>query len=449
MTDDSEPNKVDGKKHSKEEKLQSYFITRMEKYLNAKGRNIIGWDEILEGGLAPNATVMSWRGVEGGLTAAKAGHNAIMTPGAYMYLDQYQENPEIAPTTIGGYATLKKVYGYNPVPDDADALVKKHIIGLQGNIWNEYMPTTDRRDYQAFPRALAIAETAWTQNGRKNWNSFRQRVESDFARMDIIGVKACRNFFDVNIHTRGNGKSGLNVTLETDVPNAEIHYTTNGTEPTNQSTRYTQPFLLHGNLSLKAATFRNGKRLGSITSKPLYGNLISGHSFTVTPGAGWMTGDIWDENHVLGSDKQTFGLTNGKRGYRQSYTPWVSFGMNESCKEVIFTTDLGKTESISKVVFGTLHNPAYKALPAGKAVVEISTDGVNYKKVAEETFRRQLPENGRKAFTDEVIFAASDARYVRLTIQNGGTLRNGIDYRKDNGPATIQANLYLDEIEVY
>ena len=239
------------------------------------------------------------------------------------------------------------------------------------------------------------------------------------------------------------------MTLETDVPNAEIHYTTNGTEPTNQSTRYTQPFLLHGNLSLKAATFRNGKRLGSITSKPLYGNLISGHSFTVTPGAGWMTGDIWDDNHVLGSDKQTFGLTNGKRGYRQSYTPWVSFGMNESCKEVIFTTDLGKTESISKVVFGTLHNPAYKALPAGKAVVEISTDGVNYKKVAEETFRRQLPENGRKAFTDEVIFAASDARYVRLTIQNGGTLRNGIDYRKDNGPATIQANLYLDEIEVY
>ena len=449
LTDDSEPNKVDGKKHSKEEKLQSYFITRMEKYLNAKGRNIIGWDEILEGGLAPNATVMSWRGVEGGLTAAKAGHNAIMTPGAYMYLDQYQENPEIAPTTIGGYATLKKVYGYNPVADDADALVKKHIIGLQGNIWNEYMPTTDRRDYQAFPRALAIAETAWTQNGCKNWNSFRQRVESDFARMDIIGVKACRNFFDVNIHTRGNGKNGLNVTLETDVPNAEIHYTTNGTEPTNQSTRYTQPFLLHGNLSLKAATFRNGKRLGSITSKPLYGNLISGHSFTVTPGAGWMTGDIWDDNHVLGSDKQTFGLTNGKRGYRQSYTPWVSFGMNESCKEVIFTTDLGKTESISKVVFGTLHNPAYKALPAGKAVVEISTDGVNYKKVAEETFRRQLPENGRKAFTDEVIFAASDARYVRLTIQNGGTLRNGIDYRKDNGPATIQANLYLDEIEVY
>ncbi len=125
LKDDVTPNVIDGKKHTKEEKLQSYFITRMEKYLNSKGRNIIGWDEILEGGLAPNATVMSWRGVEGGMNAAKAGHNAIMTPNPYAYLDQYQEEPEIAPVTIGGYNTLKKTYSYNPVPDDADDLVKK------------------------------------------------------------------------------------------------------------------------------------------------------------------------------------------------------------------------------------------------------------------------------------------------------------------------------------
>lgn len=126
----------------------------MEKYLNGKGRNIIGWDEILEGGLAPNATVLSWRGVEGGLNAAKAGHNAIMAPMPYAYLDFYQEDPEIAPTTIGGYTTLKKTYSYNPVPDDADELVKKHIIGMQGNLWREYMKTSDRVDYQAFPRAM-------------------------------------------------------------------------------------------------------------------------------------------------------------------------------------------------------------------------------------------------------------------------------------------------------
>ena len=134
--------------------MQSYFVTRMEKYLNSKGRNIIGWDEILEGGLAPNATVMSWRGVEGGMNAAKAGHNAIMTPNPYVYLDYYQEEPEIAPTTIGGYNTLKKTYSYNPVPDDADELAKKHIIGIQGNIWREYMQTSERTDYQAFPRAM-------------------------------------------------------------------------------------------------------------------------------------------------------------------------------------------------------------------------------------------------------------------------------------------------------
>ena len=133
LKDDTTPSKTDGIKHSKEDKLQSYFVTRMEKYLNGKGRNIIGWDEILEGGLAPNATVMSWRGVEGGMNAAKAGHNAIMTPNPYVYLDYYQEEPEIAPTTIGGYNTLKKTYSYNPVPDDADELAKKHIIGIQGN----------------------------------------------------------------------------------------------------------------------------------------------------------------------------------------------------------------------------------------------------------------------------------------------------------------------------
>ena len=144
------------KNHTAEDRLQSYCMTRIEKFLNSKGRRIIGWDEILEGGLAPNATVMSWRGVEGGLNAAKAGHNAIMTPNPYAYLDQYQEEPEIAPVTIGGYNTLKKTYSYNPVPDDANELVKKHIIGVQGNIWTEYMPGNDNRDYQAFPRACLL-----------------------------------------------------------------------------------------------------------------------------------------------------------------------------------------------------------------------------------------------------------------------------------------------------
>ena len=259
LKDDTTPNAIDGKKHTKEEKLQSYFITRMEKYLNSKGRNIIGWDEILEGGLAPNATVMSWRGVEGGITAAKAGHDAIMTPSPYAYLDQYQEEPETAPTTIGGYQTLKKTYSYNPVPDDADELVKKHIIGVQGNIWNEYMQSDERRDYQAFPRAVALAETGWTQNDRKNWNSFRSRMVEDFERMDAMNVKACRNFFDVNINTHVYDGT-LKAVLETFYPDAEIRYTLDGSEPTEQSALYEQPFELDKTTLIKAKGFKEGLR---------------------------------------------------------------------------------------------------------------------------------------------------------------------------------------------
>ncbi|WP_321332769.1 glycoside hydrolase family 20 protein [uncultured Bacteroides sp.] len=450
LKDDVTPNLIDGKKHTKEEKLQSYFITRMEKYLNSKGRNIIGWDEILEGGLAPNATVMSWRGVEGGINAAKAGHDAIMTPGTYVYLDHYQEDPEFAPTTIGGYTTMKNTYNYNPVPDNADDLVKKHIIGLQGNIWTEYMSTDERKDYQTYPRAAAIAESAWTLNRNKDWNNFRQRMTGDFQRMDVMHVKACRNFFNVNINTHADKEGLLKVVLETDSPNATIHYTTNGSNPTVNSSLYAQPFPLKEYIHLKAAVFKEGKMLGDICTKKLYGNLISGKKYTVTPHPGWMTGDIFGENDVLGADSTTFGLTNGKRGNNASYTPWVSFKMDEACNnEVIFAVDLKEPQKISKIIFGTLFNPAYKVLPAKEAIVEVSTNGTEYKRIAEKNFVRQLPKNGRKAYTNSLTFEPTSIRYIKLTIKNGGMLRNGIDCRKDSQEEAVPGDLFLDEIEVY
>ena len=450
LKDDTTPNVVDGKKHTKEEKLQSYVITRMEKYLNSKGRNIIGWDEILEGGLAPNATVMSWRGVEGGITAAKAGHNAIMTPNPYVYLDHYQEDPEFAPTTIGGYNTLKKTYSYNPVPDDADELVKKHIIGLQGNIWNEYIQNDERRDYQTFPRAIAIAETGWTENKNKNWNSFCQRMVAEFERMDIMQVKACRNFFDVNINTHVDTNTGvLNVVLESFYPNADIRYTTDGSKPTEKSERYTQPFALTGHLDLKAAVFNKNERLGKISHKPLYGNLISGKRFTTTPAMGWTKGDVVNEYDVLGMDSTTLGLTNGKRGNNASHTPWTSFKMSDTCRELEFVVNMEKPTQISKVVFGSLFNPAYRILPAGEASVEVSADGKQYREVATATFTRQLPPNGRKAYTDSLTFQPIEAQFVKVKIKNGGTLRNGVDCRKDTPEEMIQADLYIDEIEIY
>lgn len=449
LKDDTTPNAIDGRKHTKEEKLQSYFITRMEKYLNSKGRNIIGWDEILEGGLAPNATVMSWRGVEGGMNAAKAGHNAIMTPNPYAYLDHYQEEPEIAPTTIGGYNTLKKTYSYNPVPEDADSLAKKHIIGVQGNVWAEYIQNDERRDYQAFPRAVALAETGWTQNANKNWRNFCERMVTDFQRMDILNVKACRNFFDVNINTHVGESDTLKVVLESFYPAADIHYTTDGSEPTAQSALYSEPFALAGHIDLKAAAFKDGKMLGKVTGKKLYGNLISGKRFTVTPALGWTRGDTFDENDVLGADSTTYGLTNGKRGNIASLTPWTAFSMNDNRREVEFTVHFDSPTKVSKVVFGSLYNPAFRIMPAGAVIVKASTDGKTYKEIAESNFTRDYPERGRKMFTDEVTFTPTEVTSLKMIIKNGGTLRNGIDCRKEGDKEVFQANLYLDEIEVY
>ena len=447
LKDDVTPSKVDGMKHSKEDKLQSYFVTRMEKYLNGKGRNIIGWDEILEGGLAPNATVLSWRGVEGGLNAAKAGHNAIMAPMPYAYLDFYQEDPEIAPTTIGGYTTLKKTYSYNPVPDDADELVKKHIIGMQGNLWREYMKTSDRVDYQAFPRAMAIAETGWTLDANKNWKSFCERMVTEFERLEVMDTKPCLNFFDVNINTHVDENGPLMVLLETFYPNAEIRYTTDGSEPTYGSTLYEQPFALEGNIDLKAAAFKDGKILGKVTNKPLYGNLLAGKPFTVNYTMGW-TVDIFGDNDVLGADKTTFGLTNGKRGNNASYTPWSSFAIVEG-KDLEFIVHLDKPTEVRKVVFGSLFNPAMRMLPAGGVAVEVSADGQQYTQIAEKALKHDCPETGRIAFTDSIEFEPTQATFLKVKIKNGGTLRNGVNFEKNNGPEVIPAELWIDEIEAY
>lgn len=173
--------------------LQSYLIHRIEKYLNGKGRQIIGWDEILDGGLAPNATVMSWRGTEGGIKAVEAGHKAIMSPGTHCYLDQYQDAPHTQPEAIGGYLPLKKVYSYDPIPDSI-AADKHHLIyGVQGNLWAEYIPTAKHAEYMLYPRLLAIAEVAWSNPEVKNYKDFRRRALQENMRLRNRGY----NTFDL------------------------------------------------------------------------------------------------------------------------------------------------------------------------------------------------------------------------------------------------------------
>jgi hexosaminidase len=175
-----------------ESELQSYFIRRMEQFINSKGRRIIGWDEILEGGLAPDATVMSWRGEDGGITAAKQGHDVVMTPGAYLYFDHYQAdrgaNGRSEPLAIGGMLPLDKVYSYNPTPAALNAEEQKHILGAQANVWTEYIAETRQVEYMLFPRLFALAEVVWSPQGTRKYPDFLQRVPPQLARLKREGV---------------------------------------------------------------------------------------------------------------------------------------------------------------------------------------------------------------------------------------------------------------------
>ena len=181
-------------KHLKDEHgLQSYFISTIEKYLNSKGRNIIGWDEILEGGLAPNATVMSWRGEEGGITAAKQHHNVIMTPGKYVYFDHAQLQNEDS-VTIGGFLPLDTVYNYEPVPKELSDAEAKYVLGAQGNVWTEYIGNNNKLEYMVFPRMSALSEVLWSPKEAKNLPDFRRRLSNFKNRYTLWGANYCKDY---------------------------------------------------------------------------------------------------------------------------------------------------------------------------------------------------------------------------------------------------------------
>ena len=244
-------------KHSAEERLQSYVIQRMEKYLATKGKKIIGWDEILEGGLAPSATVMSWRGEDGGIAAALMDHTVIMTPGGNgMYLDAYQGDSKIEPVTIGGYTLLEKTYSYDPIPDTLAAMGKSnYILGVQGNTWSEYMYDEAKRDYMVFPRILAVAEIGWTNLDRKDYKDFERRIENAYVRLDGHAIN-----YHIPQPEQPNGS--CNFVAFTDKASLEFKttrpikmvYTLDGSEPTPASTAYTAPIEITETTTLKIAS---------------------------------------------------------------------------------------------------------------------------------------------------------------------------------------------------
>lgn len=250
------------------DELQSYLIHRIEQYLNSKGRQIIGWDEILDGGLAPNATVMSWRGEEGGIAAAKAGHYAIMTPGSHLYFDHYQADPEHEPEAIGGFTPIKKTYSYNPVPSVLTQEQSKYILGVQANLWTEYIKNVVQAEYMIFPRLLALSEVAWTQPEHKNWPDFRERVnihvpqliERDINSFPLSYDLESSVYVDQDNHT-------IYAKFDSERWPVTIHYRMDGEKPTIKDPVYTigDSIAITDSATIVAAIFDNDKLQGRPT----------------------------------------------------------------------------------------------------------------------------------------------------------------------------------------
>jgi hexosaminidase len=224
-----------------EHEVQSYFVRRIEKYINSKGKKIIGWDEILEGGLAPNATVMSWRGMKGGIEAARSKHDVIMTPTDYVYLDYGQGDPAYEPLNIGSYVPLAKVYSFEPVPPELSADEAKYIIGAQANLWTEYIPEPSQAEYMYFPRMLALAEVVWSPKEGKDFADFQKRLQANLPRLDKQNVNY-RIPEPEGLQNVLTDKRSVSIELKP-AAGTKVFYTTDGSTPTERSTRYTKPIV--------------------------------------------------------------------------------------------------------------------------------------------------------------------------------------------------------------
>src|SRR5665647_544684 len=249
-----------------EHELQSYFIRRIEKFLLTKNKRIIGWDEILEGGLAPNASVMSWRGIQGGIAAARLQHEVVMSPFDYTYFDYYQGEPYLEPVAFGGLLTLEKVYSYEPMPDSLNAKEAQYIKGVQANIWSEFIHSPEKVEYMGFPRGAALAEVGWTDPKLKNWEDFKRRMETQYKRYEYIGMNYSKSAMNV-LHTavKNDTDGTAIITLKTNSYQPEIRYTTNSTEPTRSSTVYDKAFNIKLPGTVKSAVFKNGVKVSKVS----------------------------------------------------------------------------------------------------------------------------------------------------------------------------------------
>lgn len=415
-------------KHSAEDRLQSYFMSRIEKYLNKKGRQIIGWDEILEGDVAPNATVMSWRGMSGGIEAAHLHHNVVMTPNTYVYFDYYQSpDVEHEPMAIGGYLPVKSVYSFEPAPDTLAADVKPYIIGAQANVWTEYIPTTQQVEYMILPRMAALAEVQWTEPQLKNYADFASRLPRLIAFYQRDGFNYAKHVFDIEESATSNTDKKCAVETLSTIDNAPIYYTLDGSEPTKASTRYTAPIEIKESCTLRAKAFRSFGASNELNKE---------YSFSKSTLCPIKLKDEPKGRYAFNGAPALNDAQHGNSNYASGR--WLGF-YNQTVDAII---DLGSSQEIDHVSTEAIVNLPAFIMGASHISVLVSDDGVNFKEVGSNDFPEDTDINRIDIDDYDVAFPTATARYVEVVIKPSSALPQG------HYSAGKPAFLFIDEITV-
>lgn len=407
------------------DELQSYFIQRVEKFVNSKGRSIIGWDEILQGGLAPNATVMSWTGIEGGIKAAQQHHNVIMTPGAYCYLDHFQSDAPGEPEAFGGLTTLAKAYSFDPVPAELSKEENKFVIGTQGNLWTEHIPTPASAEYMIFPRAIALAEVGWTDPSKKHYDDFILRLMPYLKRLDMYNVNYSRHLFEIKLNTALNNADETIASLSGVPKEYTIHYTTDGTMPTASSATYKTPFIINKSCTLKAAVLIDNSIVDQLKKNFILHEATAKQITLQTPP---------DKNYNKGGNAA---WVNGSLGNDESFSDddWLGW----LGKDFNGTIDFKTATTVSSLHTRFFHRPLSWVWTAGKVTVQSSDDGINFKTIASKNIT--LPsKDGADAF--ELQWPTVTTKYLRIIVNPFGLIPPG------NPGAGTAAWLFVDEMIV-
>src|SRR5690606_26427449 len=386
------------------EELQSYLIKRINEYVKSKDRKIIGWDEILEGGLAEGATVMSWRGEEGGIKAANSGHDVIMTPGSPMYFDSYQSNPMDQPEAIGGFTPLSKVYNYDPVPSDIGDNNRKHILGVQANLWTEYMPTQEHVEYMAYPRVLALAEVAWTSAEQKDWTDFESRLQRHYLLLQRLNVNYYRPTYKPLVKAVYNDSTrSSRVTISSEQYEPTIRYTIDGSDPSSQSPVYVEPLELLKSTLVKSAVFDDSVRLGAIDS--LQVDIHRGIGKDV------IYNNPWDTYEARGEST----LVNGVKG-GLSYGDGEWQGFTKGGLDV--TLDFERREELNSVSIRFMQVTGPGVYMPGQVTLEVSDNGKDFREW--HTIKNNIPTTRARLTFKEFKFdlKVKMARYIRIKATN-------------------------------